>query len=85
MATKPIAKTAESIENSHATKGRRHTNPPPIKITPKHPGNRLSSEVFSFLPAFNIAYPIGMAIIAMIRPVNTSLPPGRPKSGASGS
>ena len=43
MATKPIEKTAESIENSHATKGRRHTNPPPIKITPKHPGNRLSS------------------------------------------
>ena len=36
-------------------------------------------------PVFNIAYPIGMAIIAMIRPVNTSLPPGRPKSGASGS
>lgn len=83
--TTPIAKTADSMENNHATKGRRHTNPPPIKITPKQPGNRLSSEVLSLLPAFNITYPIGMTIIAMIRPVNTSLPSGRPKSGASGS
>lgn len=60
-AAKPIARTAESMENSHATKGIRHTNPPPIRVTPKQPGNRLSSEVFSFLPAFNIAYPIGMS------------------------
>ena len=83
--TKPMANIAERMEHNHATKVSRHTIPPPIKISPKHPGNRFSSELFFFLPAFNIAYPIGIAIIAIIRPVKTSLPPGSPKSGASGS
>lgn len=82
--TKPMANITEKMEHNHATKGSRHTIPPPIKIRPKHPGNRLSSELSFFLPAFNIAYPIGIAIIAIIRPVNTSLPPGSPKSSASG-
>ena len=47
--TKPMANIAERMEHNHATKGSRHTIPPPIKISPKHPGNRFSSELFFFL------------------------------------
>lgn len=82
---KPIANIVDRIENSHAINGKRQTIPPPINNTPKHPGKRFSSELLSFFPEFSIAYPIGIAITAIISPVRTSLPPGKPKSGASGS
>ena len=38
--TKPMANIAERMEHNHATKGSRHTIPPPIKISPKHPDFR---------------------------------------------
>lgn len=80
---KPIANNVDSIENSHATNGKRQTIPPPINNTPKQPGKRFSSELLSFFPEFSIAYPIGIAITAIISPEKTSLPSGKPKSGAS--
>lgn len=82
-ATKPIAKIADRTENNQAINGNKHTMPPPMSKTPKHPGKRLSSELLSFFPEFSIAYPIGIAITAIISPDKTSSPPGKPKSGAS--
>ena len=73
------------MEKIHATKGNKQTNPPTINRTPKQPGNRLSSEPFSLFPRFKKKYPTGIAMIAIIKPVKTSFPSGRPMLGASGS
>lgn len=81
----PKANTTERTENNHATNGNKQIIPPPMNTTPKHPGNKLSSEPLSFFPELRIAYPIGIAIIAIIKPVKTSSPPGKPRSGALGS
>ena len=83
---KPTANNAESIENNHATKGNKQTIPPPINNIPRHPPKEFSSEPLLFLLfAFKIAYPNGIAIAAMINPMSTSFPSGRPRSGALGS
>lgn len=85
-AIKPIANIAESIENNHTTKGNKPTIPPPINNMPRHPPKEFLSEpLFLLLFAFKMAYPIGIAIAAMINPMSTSFPPGRPRSGALGS
>ena len=74
---KPIPTNTSIILQSHTNAGNNDIIPAPIKPTPTNPPNVL------FLELNKIKYPMGIAIMAIISPVTTSLPLGKPMLGVS--
>ena len=73
----PIPHIKPAKEKSHANKGNKEITPMPKKIIPKHPAGDPSFALLT------IKYPMGIAMMAMIKPIKTSSPSGKPISGYS--
>ena len=65
------------MEHNQASNGNKAIIPAPINNVPKHPVEDAS------LVLRKIKYPKGIATMAIINPINTSLPSGSPRFGCS--